>query len=434
VSKEIPGKDTVKLENDSRYGHCFRVTRKDEKHIRQKKQYEHLITVQKGVLFTTRTMKSHSADYRAVFEEYTAKQAELVQKCVAVVATYVPVIEEMREMISNLDVLLSFAHASVSASTPYVRPQMTIAGNGDIILKQARHPCIEAMEDTGNSFIPNDVSLVRGDSHFQIITGPNMGGKSTYIRTVGIVALMAQIGCFVPCEEAQLSITDCILARVGAGDSQLRGVSTFMQEMLETSFILRAASEKSLIIIDELGRGTSTYDGFGLAWAISEHLATEVKGFCLFATHFHELTALANEVPGVKNMHVSALAEENKLTMMYQVKEGACDQSFGIHVAEMVHFPEEVIQMAKRKAAELEDFGEGHQSNDNTDPNKRQLTEKKQAEQLIENFLNDFALLPLDQLSDEEAMARTQQLQEKLLAQDNPTVKRLLDHNTQIIA
>jgi len=210
-------------------------------------------------------------------------------------------------------------------------------------------------------------------------------------------------------------------------------LSSFEGAAYEASH-LQAASEKSLIIIDELGRGTSTYDGFGLAWAISEHLATEVKGFCLFATHFHELTALANEVPGVKNMHVSALAEENKLTMMYQVKEGACDQSFGIHVAEMVHFPEEVIQMAKRKAAELEDFGEGHQSNDNTDPNKRQLTEKKQAEQLIENFLNDFALLPLDQLSDEEAMARTQQLQEKLLAQDNPTVKRLLDHNTQIIA
>jgi len=418
VANDIPGKDTAKLEKDVRYGYCFRVTRKDEKHLRGKSKYETLSTVNKGVMFTTRTMKALSARYRTASAEYEAKQAELVEKCIGVVASYVPVMEDMREMLSTLDVILSFAHVAVSAPSPYVRPTMSEAGTGDIILKQARHPCIEVMDELGGTYIPNDVSLIRGESHFEIITVPNMGGKSTYIRTVGVVTLMAQIGCFVPCEEAHISVTDAILARVGAGDSQLRGVSTFMQEMLETSFILRAATEKSLVIIDELGRGTSTYDGFGLAWAISEHLATEVKSFCLFATHFHELTRLASDVTGVKNVHVSALAEESKLTMLYQVKAGACDQSFGIHVAEMVQFPDEVIQMAKRKAAELEDFGHHKRQSVNTSesPSKRLCSEKKHSEQLIDDFLNEFANLPLDTMTDEESLRRVQQLKESLLA------------------
>lgn len=354
------------LENHRVHGWIFRLTRTEAGCIRNKSRYQEASTQKNGVYFTTNTLTNLRRETQQLSENYERTQSGLVKEVVEVAASYCPILEKLAGVLSHLDVIVSFAHVSVHAPTSYVRPKVNPRGEGNTILKEARHPCMEMQDDI--QFITNDVSLIRGRSEFLIITGPNMGGKSTYIRQIGVIALMAQVGCFVPCSEAELTIFDSILARVGASDSQLKGVSTFMAEMLETANILKSATSESLIIIDELGRGTSTYDGFGLAWAISEHIVKEIGSFAMFATHFHELTALVDEYPQVQNLHVVAHIgdtserDRREVTLLYKVEEGVCDQSFGIHVAELVSFPEKVVNMAKRKADELEDFSTKHEA------------------------------------------------------------------------
>ena len=354
------------LESHRVHGWCFRLTRTEAGCIRNKRQYQECSTQKNGVYFTTSKMQELRREHDQLSENYNRTQSGLVSEVVAVAASYCPILEKLAAVLSHLDVIVSFAHVSIHAPTSYVRPKLHPRGEGNTVLKEARHPCMEMQDDV--QFITNDVSLVRGSSEFLIITGPNMGGKSTYIRQIGVIALMAQVGCFVPCSEAELTLFDSILARVGASDSQLKGVSTFMAEMLETANILKSATSESLIIIDELGRGTSTYDGFGLAWAISEHIVKEIKCFAMFATHFHELTALVEEYPQVQNLHVVAHIgdtgdhDRREVTLLYKVEDGVCDQSFGIHVAELVRFPPKVVNMAKRKADELEDFSTKHEA------------------------------------------------------------------------
>lgn len=378
------------MENKETVGYVFRVTKTDAKAIQNKREYEELKQVKGGIYFRTKTLKEAAENYADSTVAYQKRQSSLVKEVVNIASTYAPVMESLDALIAHLDVIICFSHVSSNAPIPFVKPVLSDMGGSKLLLKEARHPCLEIHEEV--NFIPNDVEMSKGTSELQIITGPNMGGKSTYIRQVGVIALMSQVGCFVPCQEAQLPIFDSILARVGAGDSQLKGVSTFMAEMLETANILHTATANSLIIIDELGRGTSTADGFALAWAISEFIATKIRAFCLFATHFHELTTLAEELPQVKNLHVTAhVAKESDsmdsqdITLLYKVEPGICDQSFGIHVAKLAHFPESIIKLAKRKADELEDFGEKdvvHQASEE---------EIAEGSKLIATFLKEWA-------------------------------------------
>jgi len=337
---------------------CLRITAKEEKVVRKKLQarYMELETRKDGMKFTNKPLKAAADELQRLSGQYDSRQADLVAQVVNVASTFSEIWETVSALLAELDILVGFADLAACAPKPYCRPLMLPPDDGQLVLKGCRHPCVEAQDSV--DFIPNDCVMEKGKSWFQIITGPNMGGKSTYIRQVGMAVLMAQVGCFVPCDEAIIAVRDAIFARVGAGDCQLRGVSTFMAEMLETSAIIKGASSRSLVIIDELGRGTSTWDGLGLAWAISEHLMSSSIGCAtLFATHFHELTALQGPT-GVKNLHVKTAIDQSSgaLTMLYQVHEGSCDQSFGIHVAEFAKFPQEVIDAARKNAAELENF------------------------------------------------------------------------------
>jgi len=368
-----------------------------------------------------------SSEYSELNKQYEEQSRELVKEIMKIAASYMPVLEESHNLIAEIDVLSTLAHVTFSAPFPYVKPIVSAMGEGELILKQARHPILEWQPDT--TFIPNEAVLRKGESSFQIITGPNMGGKSTFIRSVGVIVLLAQIGCYVPCTEATVPVCDAILARVGASDSQLRGVSTFMAEMLETANILNTATENSLIIIDELGRGTSTYDGFGLAWAISEWICQHIKAFCFFATHFHELTQLQEELSCVKNFHVAAEPDEagHGLTLLYELQPGPSDQSFGIHVAKIANFPEDVIEVAKAKAKELEAF-------DTKNALKTQLLEEEAGEDtsvsegkiLMKEILQDFANQPLDTMSDEEIANIINAMKDRVSAAANPYIIGLL--------
>jgi DNA mismatch repair protein MSH2 len=383
----------IKLEKDPAHGFIFRTTKSDdERQLRANNSEVRVISIPKnGVHLTTTKLERIGDRYKEIDKEYRHLQKGLVAKTVETAMTYIPIIEAASSIVSEIDVLCSFAQAAAIAPGEYVRPKILPQGQGILNITGARHPCVELMDNV--QFIANNYNLVKNKSSFQIITGPNMGGKSTYIRGIGSIVVMAQVGSFVPCSHAEISIIDCILARVGAGDAVSKGVSTFMAEMLEASVILDTATKDSLIIIDELGRGTSTFDGYGLAYAISEYMITKLDCLCLFATHFHELTALQSQHASVVNKHVTAMIEHNKsVVMLYQVKDGPCTQSYGVHVANTANFPASVIQEAKRKAKELE-------NNENVDFNSEKYSKVSASMQQFRSGMTDESIFAMSAIA-----------------------------------
>ena len=264
----------------------------------------------------------------------------------------ISVIQKNSLIISRIDLLAGFAE--LARVNKYNRP--TISDKNSIVIKAGRHPVIEKLLPSGEEYIANDLTLNTNDQQIIILTGPNMAGKSALLRQTALIVLLAQAGSFVPAESAEIGIVDKIFTRVGASDNISRGESTFMVEMLETSTILHNLSERSLVLLDEIGRGTSTYDGMSIAWSIVEYLHEHPKfrAKTLFATHYHELNDLEQIFPRVKNYHISVKEVEKRVIFLRKLVPGGVAHSFGIHVARMAGMPSDVVRRAERVLKQLE--------------------------------------------------------------------------------
>lgn len=506
----------LKYEYHNSYGYVFRVSRKEDHQVRVSKELRTVSTSKDGVRFVSDAMAALSEQYRCVNEDYLGRQQSLKNKLIDTIASYLPILDDCKEIIAALDVFVAWALVVKDSPRAMTRPTVvdTMGGgdtgkdggertykegpslanrqsndaspqlpprdggddtntysnkksdsdayhqhhhvhrgvDGKIILsmKNVRHPLVELRQP---AYMANSVHLT-SDVNGMIITGPNMGGKSTYMRSVGVAVILAQAGCFVPADAATVCVRDAVMCRVGATDHLAQGVSTFMVEMLESAAILSAATPRTLCIIDELGRGTSTYDGFGLAWAIAKEVAVSVRATLLFSTHFHEMTKLASQFPCVQNFHFGADIVEStsaksgaasaptaqssggdvansgshprtaspaagrtmeRLCFSYKLESGPCGRSYGLYVAELAQMPDEVVARARVKAAELERFDEGVRGDGEA---RDRATEEMNAE--AEQRLAQYALRVrcLENIHDEEERKEARQRLREEIARD----------------
>eukprot|EP01063_Lacrimia_lanifica_P024182 TRINITY_DN32146_c0_g1_i1.p1 TRINITY_DN32146_c0_g1~~TRINITY_DN32146_c0_g1_i1.p1 ORF type:complete len:931 (+),score=388.33 TRINITY_DN32146_c0_g1_i1:49-2841(+) len=392
----------VKLEHSTQLGHHFRATKKAMGAVEKRKDVTTLETRKDGLKFTTKPLMLINQSWKQLSAEYEERQSTLMTQFKETIASYLEPLDEVCALICELDIFVAFATAATdvkTTSSQFVRPKvmpMPSAANGlkrVFKLTAGRHPLVEAqlMKTGGKAFVSNSLDLGEEGTLLALITGPNMGGKSTFIRTAGVCALLAQIGMFVPCEAMEMTLIDAMLARLGAADYMSRGVSTFMAEMLETNTILANATSNSFVIIDELGRGTSTHDGYGLAYGIAEHLVSKTRCCTLFATHFHELTSMSEELKHVTNLHVKADTSGDELRMLYEVHPGACSKSYGINVAKITRFPAPVVAAAKRKTELLESMSSGNK--------RRRVQTDEDCDKFLIGWLEKFKAIPLEAAS-----------------------------------
>jgi DNA mismatch repair protein MutS len=299
--------------------------------------------------FITPELKEKEALVLGAEEKIAELEAELFAALRAQVAAECERVLRSARCIAELDVLAELARLAVRNG--YVRPEMDESSR--IEIRGGRHPVVEVMLG-GARFVPNDACLDSERDQLLIVTGPNMAGKSTYLRQVALIVLMAQMGSFVPATSAKIGVVDRIFTRVGASDDLATGQSTFMVEMTEAANILHNATERSLVILDEIGRGTSTFDGLSIAWAVAEYLVNAVGAKTMFATHYHHLNELEQVLPRVRNVRVAVREEGEQITFLYRIVDGGTDRSYGIQVARLAGLPTEVIDRAKEVLHELE--------------------------------------------------------------------------------
>jgi len=305
-------------------------------------------TIKNAERYITEKLKEYETQVLGAEEKALDLELELFEGVRSEAAQYVGRLQGLADTLAQCDCLTALAY--IAKRRNYVRPSMT--DGGELIIHEGKHPVLA--ETLGAEFVPNDIELGDGAGDIVVITGPNMSGKSTYIRQVALLVLMAQTGSFVPAKDAQIGVVDRIFTRVGASDELVRGQSTFMVEMTETANIINNASAKSLVILDEVGRGTSTYDGLSLAWAITEHIANKIKCRTLFATHYHELTELSELFKNVKNCNVAVREWMDEVVFLHRIGPGGTDKSYGIHVAKLAGVPKTILERSQEILEELE--------------------------------------------------------------------------------
>ena len=337
--KERTGIKNLKVGFNKVFGYYIEVSKGQSNLVKEEFGYERKQTLANAERFITPVLKEKENIILGAEEKIISLEYKLFMDIREVVKRYSARLQKTAKIISEVDMLQSFS--MVSDLYKFVRP--TLVDNRNIRLIECRHPVVEqVMKD---KYIPNDI-IMDHTTNILLITGPNMAGKSTYMRQCAITVIMAQIGCFVPCKEASLPIFDKIFTRIGASDDLVSGESTFMVEMKEANYALQNATSNSLILFDELGRGTATYDGMSLAQAILEYIHDRIKAKTMFSTHYHELTFLEKDLKNLKNVHVSAIEENGRVTFLHKIKNGAVDKSYGIHVASLAKLPDSLIKRA----------------------------------------------------------------------------------------
>ncbi len=305
-------------------------------------------TIKNAERYITDELKKYEDEILSAQEKALELEQRLFEKVRTETIKYISRLQALADCLANIDCLTSFAF--LARQRRYIRPEMTTAK--ELVIEEGKHPVLAEM--MGAEFVPNDVAVGDSEGDLLIITGPNMAGKSTYIRQVALLVLMAQAGSFIPAKKARIGVVDKIFTRVGASDELVRGQSTFMVEMTETANIINNATENSLVILDEVGRGTSTYDGLALAWAITEHIANNIKCRTLFATHYHELTELAELLVNVKNCNVAVREWAGEVVFLHKILPGGTDKSYGIHVAKLAGIGKDIVARSAEILADLE--------------------------------------------------------------------------------
>lgn len=346
------GINNLKVGYNKVFGYYIEVTNANKDKVPER--YNRKQTLTNAERYITPELKEHESLILEAQTKSTSLEYELFVKLRDEVKKYAPALQKLAGQIARLDVLLSFA--DTAEKNNYCRPTLHTDSQA-ISVKNGRHAVVEQVMPTG-SYIPNDVEMA-DDTDIFLITGPNMSGKSTYMRQMALIAIMAQVGSFVPADSADLPIFDQIFTRIGAADDLISGQSTFMVEMSEANAALQHATKNSLVLFDEIGRGTATYDGMALAGAIVKYLHDKVHAKTLFATHYHELTDLEQTLPHLKNIHVGATEQNGQLVFLHKIMPGAADQSYGIHVAQLAGLPRAVLHEARIMLRRLEAQGAG---------------------------------------------------------------------------